>query len=298
MVAPYLNGIRAFEAAARLGSIAAASGELGVTPAAVSRLVKLLEARMGVALFTRHANRLALTEAGAHYRDGLAPLLHGIACLTEQVAARAAPRAITVGVGASFAMRWLIPRLARFQAVAPDVEVRIVTGGATRPHRSDWTCGIRLGDGVAPGLVATRLFGADILPVATPAVAARLRGPADLAGVPLLRVAHAPGDWPRWLAAAGCTGITPHGPVFDVHGQALQAATDGLGVALGFPPYLVDDLAAGRLVAPFPLAVPRGDGWYLLHEAAREAEPGFRAFRDWLLAESLPPPATGITPRA
>jgi len=286
MVAPHLNGIRAFEAAARRGSLAAAAEELHVTPAAVSRLVKLLEARLGVALFERHANRLALTEAGLRYRDGLAPLLASIARLTEEVAAGAAPRAITVGVGATFAMRWLIPRLGRFQARHPGLEVRLATSTFAVPYRADWTCGIRLGDGRLPGLEAVRLFGTALLPVAAPRVAAGLREVDDLARVPLLRVAHAPEDWPLWLAAASAPHVTASGPVFDVHGQAQQAAMDGLGVALGFPPYLRDDLAAGRLVAPFPLAVPRAEAWWLLHAPGRAAEPGHRAFRDWILEES------------
>jgi len=289
MVAPYLNGIRAFEAAARLGSLSAAAGELHVTPAAVSRLVKLLEGRMGVALFTRHANRLALTEAGTQYHQGLAPLLAGISRLTEAVAARANPGAIIVGVGATFAIRWLIPRLGRFQARHPGIEVRLATSTVALPHRPDWTCGIRLGDGRIEGLAATRLFDTALIPVAAPALAARLARPADLAQVPLLRVAHAPGDWPLWLAAAGAAEVTAAGPVFDVHGQAQQAAIDGLGVALGFPLYVAEDLAAGRLRAPFPLTVPRGDGWFLLHSPDRAAEPAFRAFRDWLLAECRAP---------
>ncbi len=286
MVAPYLNGIRAFEAAARLGSLSAAAAELHVTPAAVSRLVKLLEERIGLALFTRHANRLSLTPAGLFYRDGLAPHLAGIARVTEEIAARSAPRAITVGVGATFAMRWLIPRLGRFQALHPGLEVRLATSTAAVPHRPDWTCGIRLGDGRLPGLEALHLFDTALLPVCAPQLAARLRRPADLARVALLRVAHAPGDWPLWLAAAGARRVTAAGPVFDVHGQAQQAALDGLGVALGFPLYIAEDLAAGRLVAPFDLTVPRGDGWWLFSAPGRAADPGFRAFRDWLLREA------------
>ncbi|MBU8537597.1 LysR substrate-binding domain-containing protein [Falsiroseomonas tokyonensis] len=283
---PFLNGIRAFEAAARTGSFVAAAAELHVTPAAVSRLVKLLEERMGLALFTRHADRLALTEAGQQYRDGLVPLLAALARLTEQVAEAAGGGALTVGVGPSFAIRWLIPRLADLQRRQPKLEVRIATGGATLPFSPRWTCGIRMGDGDWPGLVATRLFGADLLPVCSPALARRLRDPAGLAEATLLRVTHAPQDWPRWLGAAGLSGITAAGPVFDFYGQAQQAAGDGLGVAMGVRPYIDDDLAAGRLVAPFPLPVARGTAWYLVHAAGREAEPGFRAFRDWLLAQA------------
>lgn len=280
---PFLNGIRAFEAAARAGSFTEAARELHVTAAAVSRLVKLLEARMGVALFTRHANRLTLTEAGRQYRDGLVPLLDALGRLTEQVAERGGRSVLTVGVGPTFAIRWLIPRLADWQRRHPGIEVRITTGGATVPFVDGWTCGIRLGAGDWPGLVATSLFAADLVPVCRPAIAARLSAPADLAHECLLRVAHAPEDWSRWLEQAGAPGIRAEGPVFDVYGQTLQAAADGLGVAMGIRPYVDDDLAAGRLVAPFPLAVPKGRGWWLVHREARAAEPALRAFRDWLL---------------
>lgn len=280
---PFLNGIRAFESAARLGSFVAAGAEQHVSPAAISRLVKLLEDRMGVALFERAANRLVLTEAGRAYRDGLTPILDSLARLTDSVAERAGRKAITVGVGPTFAVRWLIPRLAELRRSAPDVEVRITTGGAAAPFSDNWTCGIRLGDGDWPGLVAHPLFAADLTPVCAPALATKLRKPKHLRDSTLLRVAHAPDDWPRWLAAAGAKGVRADGPIFDFYGQAQQAALDGVGVAMGIRPYVDDDLAAGRLVAPFETAIPKGRGWFLVHRQARALEPGFRAFRDWIL---------------
>ncbi|MDO9502076.1 LysR substrate-binding domain-containing protein [Falsiroseomonas sp.] len=286
---PFLNGIRAFESAARAGSFVQAAAELHVTPAAVSRMVKLLEERMGVALFSRRANRLELTEAGRRYRDGLVPLLEGLARLTEQVREEAGGGALTVGVGPTFAIRWLIPRLADLQRRQPALEVRITTGGIAAPFSDRWSCGILMGDGEWPGLVATRLFGADLLPVCAPALAAKLRRPSALARATLLRVTHAPGDWPRWLEAAGVPGIAAAGPIFEFHGQAQQAAADGLGVAMGLRPYIDDDLAARRLAAPFPLPVARGTAWYLVHRPWRAADRGVRLFRDWLLAQAASP---------
>ena len=281
---PFLNGVRAFEAAARAGGFAGAAEELRVTPAAVSRMVRLLELRMGVALFERHANRLTLTAVGQAYQAGLTPILDALARLTEQVATLGGRQALTVGVGPTFAIRWLIPRLAEFQRREPGIEVRITTGGAGVPFREGWTCGVQLGDGAWPGLVATPLFAADLLPVCSPATATRLGGgPESLAGESLLRVAHAPEDWPRWLAAAGVAGVGATGPLFDVYGQALQAAADGVGVAMGIRPYVDDDLAAGRLVAPFALAVPKGASWYLVHRESRAPEPGLAPFRRWIL---------------
>ena len=284
---PSLNGLRAFEAAARLGSFTAAAVELGVTQTAVSRLVRLLEARFGFALFERRPNRLALTTRGSLYQAGLSQAFDAIAGLTEQVAASQQGPVLTVGAGPTFAMRWLIPRLADFQKRHPDIDVRMTTGGLAIPFRDDWTCGISQGDGDWPGFVAEPLFAPDMFPVCTPAIGRRLQQPADLQGVDLLQVAHAPDDWPQWLAAAGVQGMTPRGPRFDYYTQALQAALDGVGVAIGLYPYVADDLAAGRLVAPFRLTVPKGRAWYLIYRPARAADPTLQAFRSWLNDNAL-----------
>jgi LysR family glycine cleavage system transcriptional activator len=171
---PFLNGVRAFEAAARQEGFARAADELHVTPAAISRMVQLLEQRLGVPLFERKANRLTLTAAGRAYQAGLTPILDQLALITAQVAAMAGSRVLTIGVGPTFATRWLIPRLADLQKSAPDVEVRFATGGATVPYNDEWTCGIRLGDGNWPGFLAERLFDAELRPVCAPALAQRL----------------------------------------------------------------------------------------------------------------------------
>jgi LysR family transcriptional regulator, glycine cleavage system transcriptional activator len=279
---PFLNGVRAFEAAARTGSFARAADELHVSPAAISRLVHLLEERIGAALFERKANRLAPTAAGRAYQAGLTPLFDTLANLTAQVSAMAGARVLTVGVGPTFAVRWLIPRLAEFQKVAPEVEVRFATGGMAAPFSDDWTCGITLGDGDWPGLVSERLFAADLTPVCAPALARRLKQPDDLRAATLLRVTHARDDWPRWIRAAGLAKVSAKGPEFEYYGQALQAALDGVGVAMGISPYIDDDVKAGRLVAPFRMSVPKGMHWYLVYREARSHEPSFATFRKWI----------------
>ena len=280
---PFLNGIRAFEAAARHGRFAGAAGELNVSPAAISRMVHLLEDRLGVALFERTANRLAPTAAGRAYQTGLTPLLDALASLTAQVTSQAGTRTLTIGVGPTFATRWLIPRLADFRKHEPDIEVRFTAGGVAASFADDWTCGITLGDGHWPGLVSERLFAADLQPVCAPRLAARLRQPGDLDGAALLRVAHAGDDWPLWLKAAGVARVAAKGPQFQYYGQALQAAADGVGVAMGIRPYIDDDIRAGRLVAPFPLTVPKGKEWYLVYREFRKDQRDFAAFRRWLM---------------
>lgn len=289
----FLNGIRAFEATARSGSFAGAGAELNVSAAAVSRMVHLLEQRLGVALFERKSNRLAMTLAGRAYQSGLTPIFDALASLTAQVTAPASVRVLTIGVGPTFAMRWLIPRLADFQREQPDIEVRITTGGAAAPFGNDWSCGIKLGDGTWPDLVAEPLFAADLLPVCAPRLAAQLKRPGDLRGPSLLRVAHAAEDWPLWLKAAGAGRVTARGPEFQYYGQAQQAAADGLGVAMGIRPYIDDDLAAGRLIAPFALPVPKGMRWYLVYRDFRTEQRDFAAFRRWIVRAAASPVASG-----
>ena len=280
---PSLNGLRAFEAAARHGSFVGASEELHVTQAAVSRMVRLLEARLGFGLFERRPNGLALTAQGKALQPGLTAAFDAIAGITEQVAAMRNTPALTLGVGPSFAMRWLIPRLATFYRQHPEIEVRLATGGAINPYKDDWTCGILLGNGDWPGYAAEPMFSADLFPVCTAAIAQRLGKPSDVAREALLQVQHSPEEWPLWLAAAHVK-LAPGmlGPRFDTYAMVLQAALDGVGVALGLRPYVEDDVAAGRLVAPFGLAVPKGRAWYLVYQPFRHDDPGLVAFRDWL----------------
>lgn len=285
----FLNGIKAFEAAARSGSFAAAGQELNVSAAAVSRMVHLLEERLGVTLFERKANRLETTAAGRAYQNGLTPIFDALATLTAQVTAPSGARVLTIGVGPTFAMRWFIPRLGDFHRQEPDIEVRITTGGAAAPFGDDWSCGIKLGNGDWPGLVAEPLFAADLTPVCAPRVANALKKPTDLKGPTLIRVAHSPDDWPSWLKAAGVSRVTARGPEFQFYGQALQATVDGLGIAMGIRPYIDDDLAAGRLVAPFDISVPKGMRWYLVYRSIRTDQRDFTAFRRWIIRAATEP---------
>lgn len=246
-------------------------------------MVRLLEDRLALPLFQRKPNGLALTPAGRAYQAGLTPIFDALANLTAQVSALANPRVLTVGVGPTFAIRWLIPRLASFNKLVPEIDVRITTGGVAAPFADDWTCGIKLGSGVWPELTAEPLFAADLVPVCSPVLAAALNRPADLENATLLRVSHALDDWPRWLKAAGVNRAALTGPQFEFYGQAQQAAADGVGIAMGIRPYIDDDLAAGRLTTPFALTVPKGEAWYLVYKPARRDEPAFAAFRGWLM---------------
>src|SRR5258708_7234345 len=151
----FLNGLRAFEAAARYCSFTLAAKDLHVTQAAVSQQVRLLEERLGFTLFRRHANGLELTDRGRAFQPGLTDAFATIERLTDQVAAMRSGPVLTVGVAPAFALHWLIPRLAGFNRNHPEVEVRMATGGARLPLRDDWTCSVRRGAGGGwPGYIA------------------------------------------------------------------------------------------------------------------------------------------------
>ncbi|MEQ1756463.1 MAG: LysR substrate-binding domain-containing protein [Micropepsaceae bacterium] len=283
---PSLNGLRAFEAAARGGGFVAAAQELNVSPSAISRLVKVLEHRVGVALFNRLPNGLELTAAGAAYLQDLSASFDRIRAATQRLQSNAS-HSVLIGAGPTLAMRWLIPRLPRFQQVCPNVEVRLSTSiEDADPMKPDWTAAIRIGSGQWTGFEAEYLFTAEMFPVCLPSMASGLRKPADLAKARILQVANAPEDWAFWLKAARVSGVDlGRAQVFDYPAFALQAALDGLGVAMARAPFVADDLVAGRLARPFDLSVPKGRGWYLVSRPSQQGNPALHQFRNWLREE-------------
>jgi DNA-binding transcriptional LysR family regulator len=295
---PSLNGLRAFEAAARHGGFVGAADELNVTQAAVSRMVRLLEERLELQLFERRPNGLALTPQGKMLQPGLTAAFDAIADHMAKVIAMKSTPVLTLGVGPSFAMRWLIPRLASFYAKHPDIEVRLATGGAINPFNDEWTCGILLGNGDWEGYTAEPLFSAELIPVCAPAIAKRLKDPSQLAKESLLQVGHASEDWALWLDGA-VLSLPPaaHAITFDNYGMAVQAAIDGLGVTNALRSYVEDDIRSGKLVAPFPLAVPKGQAWYIVYRTYRESDAGLIAFRAWMQEQSRTKKVARQTPR-
>jgi DNA-binding transcriptional LysR family regulator len=284
----YLNGLRAFEVAARLGSFTLAAKELHVTQAAVSQQVRLLEKRLGFALFQRHANELELTDQGRAFQPGLTDAFNTIERLTDQVAAMRAGPVLVAGIAPAFALNWLIPRLSGFSRKHPEVEFRMATGGARLPLRDDWTCSVRRGMGDWPGYISEELFPATLIPVCTPELAKKLRHPRDLTRATLIVVAHLREQWTWWFEAAGLSPpIQPAGEVvFESSPMAIKAVLDGVGVAVAQLPYISDALASGRLVAPFPIAPRKYESWYLAYRPVRQHDPALLIFRDWLHGEA------------
>lgn len=279
-----LNGLRAFEASARHLSFTRAGLELSVTQAAVSHQVKGLEARLGVKLFRRLPRGLALTDEGQALLPALREAFERLGQAVERFEGGRMREILAVGAVGTFAVGWLLPRLARFGAEHPFVDLRL----STNNNRVDLAgegldCAIRFGDGAWHGTEAVRLFAAPLTVLTAPALAQRLSRPGDLAGEVLLRSYRAD-DWPSWFAAAGEACPPLRGPVFDSSFVMAEAAAQGAGAALAPASMFERDLASGRLVQPFATEAGHGAYW-LTWLKSRAPSPALDAFRGWLTSE-------------
>ncbi len=286
---PSLRGLRAVEAALRLGSFAAAAKELGVTQTAISRLVKEVERQLARPLFERKANQSRPTAFALSLQSGLGDGFRRLEATVAEARRAIDDPTVTLSVGPTFAMRWLIPHLTEFHAAHPAIDLRLATTIAREVTLgSDTLAAIRLSAPQVAGFVSDALFPGRLMAVCRPDIAKRLKAPADLAREKLLDVRHSPEDWPRWLAAAGLPDRARFQVVsFDYSAFAIQAALDGLGVALIRAPYIVADLREGRLVAPFALAIEEPQlRWRLIYRPEARSHAAFRTFRRWLLAKA------------
>jgi LysR family glycine cleavage system transcriptional activator len=293
-----MNTLRAFEAAARNLSFTLAAEELHITQAAVSHQIKVLEQALGVRLFRRLNRAIRLTEEGQEFVGEVRKALNHLATAVEKLAAPDAGGPLTVSVLPSFASKWLVPRLGRFRDKHPEIDVRISPSTQlTDFRRDDVDLVVRYGKGEYEGLQSVRLMTEDIFPVCSPALLNgpnALRVPEDLRRHTLL---HDDGyvDWTMWLLVAGVSGIDPRqGPFFTDSAFVIQAAAEGQGVALARGALAAGDIAAGRLIKPFDIAIPTEYAYYVLSPKATSHHPKIAAFREWLLEEEAsddtPPP--------
>ncbi|MFQ6018797.1 MAG: transcriptional regulator GcvA, partial [Kiloniellaceae bacterium] len=283
---PPLNALRAFEAAARHLSFTKAAEELHVTQAAVSHQIKALEEALGVALFRRFNRRLMLTDAGQLYLPPLTEAFDRMDAATRHLHSRDESGALKVSVLASFAAKWLLPRLPRFRERHPEIDVLVLASDRLVDFRGDDVdMAIRYGPGRYPGLRVDFLMGDTVCPVCSPKLLDGphpLRAPEDLEHHTLLQdeVARTYPDWRVWLQAAGVTGIDPdRGPGYSDSSLVLQAAIEGQGVALGRSSLAGADLEAGRLVKPFGPSLPSKHAYYEVAPEAAAARPKIAALR-------------------
>lgn len=286
---PSLNGLRAFECAARHMSFTRAAEELNVTQTAISHQIRRLEDELGVRLFMRLKDGLALTEEGHAYLPGIRSAFLELRYSTEKLLESSNNSVLTISTLVSVASKWLLPRLPSFREAHPQIDVRISASTEWVDFRKGGIDAvIRYGDGNWPGLRADWLMSDEIFPVCSPRLLTGdkpLNTPVDLAHHPLLQVSGVTAnDWNDWLHAAGQPPLTAKGPrlTFDLAMMAVQAAIDGQGVCIGRSTYVDDDLRAGRLVAPFDLRLKSASGFYLVTPHDQAESKKIVAFRGWL----------------
>ncbi|MFM0076241.1 transcriptional regulator GcvA [Paraburkholderia sediminicola] len=289
---PPLNALRAFEAAGRLGSFKEAAAELHVTHGAVSQHVRLLEEWFGASLFERHNRRVVLTPAAEAYLAEVGPLFEQLSQATARYGLlETVSRTLSVNAPATFTLRWLVPRLAKFRAEHPDVDVKVETSNEpVESLKEIYDVVIRGGPDTFYGYSMRLFLSEERLPVCSPALLQRLplRTPDDLRQHTLLHTSSLPRLWPDWLARALISALRPAATLtFDHFYLTLQAAIDGIGIAMGPTALVSDDLAAGRLVAPFtgPRLPSRSYCTYV--PDGRSADDVIVLFRSWLEREGM-----------
>lgn len=283
---PPLTTLRAFEAAARLGSFSRAAEEISVTHSAVSHQVRSLERALGTPLFQRNGKRVSLTEAGRHLAGRVGAALREIADAAQVVRRRDRGRALSVSTLPSFAARWLMPRLGRFMEQHPEIDVNLHTSVALVDlERDEIDLAIRFGKGNWPGLETLKFMDDELFPVASPRFN-RGRFPARPADLAKFRLMRSDDEfWMPWFQAAGVRGIPePQSPVFSDSALLLQAAVDGQGIALARRSIAEDDLRAKKLVRVFDIAAPAQGANYLVWPKGKLTA-NAALLRDWLLKE-------------
>lgn len=290
---PSLNGLRAFEAAARHMSFTRAAAELNVTQTAISHQIRRLEEQLGTKLFVRRNRALSLTREAREYLPSIRSAFEDLRQATARLRRPEREGVLTVSTTASLATKWLVSRVAAFQDAHPGIAVRISTSAHLVDfQREEVDVAVRYGRGHWPGLRAEWLMAERLFPVCSPALLAAkpLREPTDLADHTLLHTSVSREDWQLWLTAAGLplSIAARRGLTFDQGFMAVQAAVEGLGVALGRTRLVEADLAAGRLVAPFDIALPQDAGYYVVSPVATAESAKVALFRRWLIASATP----------
>lgn len=287
---PPLGALRAFEAAARHTSFTRAATELFVTPGAISRQIATLEEFVGFPLFERTNREVKLTVAGVEYAHSISGAFSAIQDATRHLLASRQQAPLRISAPLTFALRWLIPRLASFKNLHPHDDYRLTTV-VPIPLKltTEFDVGIRILRSSAD-VVAHRLFDVELVPVCSPRLLAQgppLKEPADLRRHVLLLSSARPKDWPLWLAAAGLTDIDPSSGVqFESSSVAYEGALEGMGVALAMKGLVGDHLASGRLVMPFDLSYSDGSAFCIVYARKTEISPQVARFRDWIVQEA------------
>ncbi|WP_119677563.1 transcriptional regulator GcvA [Indioceanicola profundi] len=290
---PPLTALRTFEAAARHLSFTRAADELAVTQAAVSFQIRQLEEHIGVSLFRRMTRRLELTPQGRELATAMTDALDRIRGAVERLQVTPDSGILSISALPTFAAQWLVPRMGQFNILHPGVAVRLdASSRLVDLERGEFDVAIRAGHGAWPGLVAERLMALELTPALAPGLLERagsIERPADLLKLSFLD-SQDPVDqtwWRQWFALSGTpVDRLPSGSQYDTQLITGHAACMGQGVALICPIFFAGDIAAGRLVLPFPdLVLETGVAYWLVYAERRREDPKIRSFRDWIRTE-------------
>ncbi len=285
---PSLRAISAHEAAARLGNFTRAARELNVTQGAVSRQVQELERHLQADLFVRAGPRLRLTETGRAFAESSGQALDILRQAVRRARGGRDRRFVTLSMLPSVATKWLAPRLGRFMAQHEDIDLRVSASRNLVDFEAEGIdAAIRYGKGTWPGLRAELLGRESVFPVCAPAYAESfgMTTPADLLQATLLH-ADIEEDWAAWFGMAGLSSERiQRGPRLGDDAAIVQAAIDGQGVALGRSRLVADDLAGGRLISPFPGALPASFSYWFVWPAGQALTANLSAVFEWTRAE-------------
>ena len=287
---PSLNGLAAFEAAARHLSLTRAALELNVTPGAVSKQVKMLEGEIGRPLFLRLHRALELTPEGHAVAQSLKDAFERVSATLRQIGQMGSPRSVSIGTTMAVAQLWLMPRLGDFWTAHQDIVIDHIISDRTQDlYRADVDLRVRYGDGNWPEEESTLLFGDRIAAVAAPGFLAahKVKSPKDLSGLPLLSVEGVDWTWTTWadfLREAGAPHRRLNVRRFNSYVIALQAAQAGQGVALGWLSLVKPLLARKALALASPAEIVAAQSFYLTWSARRVLKREAEVLRDWLLA--------------
>jgi len=285
---PPLNALRVFEARARIGNFTRAAEELGLTQSAVSRQIQLLESRLNLQLFRPNGRRIQLTQEGQSYSQVVRPALEMLSKETRRLSRKPGRDTLVVSTVPSFAVKWLAPRLQRFQQANEGLDLRILTSyERTDFERDGIDVAVRYGAGDWPNMHAERLAAEEVYPVCGPQFLERedLRQPVDLLRAPLLHGEVTEG-WEDWFDLAGVALSAPlEGPRLKGSCALIQAAIDGQGVTLAQGSLVASDLREGRLSRPFPMALRSRHAFYLVCPPKALQQSKVAAFCDWVSEE-------------
>ena len=287
---PPLNSLKAFEAAARYESFLEAAAEQSVTPGSISRHVRLLERYLGAELFVRRSNGVALTSSGRAYAGEVGGILRNLKAATDRVRRPARDRAIVISTLPIFSERWLHRRIPSFRKAFDRAELRIEThNGEHDADREDVDAWILYSKGQHPGFSVTRLFGEEVFPVCSPQFRETLSARPSAEEVirqPLLHDIYWDTDWPDWARAVGArAGALAANMRFALYKGVIQAAVDGMGMAVGHGEMLAKELASGKLVPLAHLSVESGKSYHLVMNASSANNRTLVRLREWLLQE-------------